>query len=194
MHLFDGLDWGTYYFFRFQANHLPALGDLMRAGPWLGSYLALALLAALTVAITPARRRWRTALVVLAATLLGVVLVEGLKLVTDRPPPPDAQATLGSAGLSSSFPSQAVFMAAFGWAILGHALAQRTSRRWPGLGAYVGAALAIVFVCVSELWLGLHFVTDVIAGLTGGLALALSAFWAGSFGTARTDSAPFANS
>jgi undecaprenyl-diphosphatase len=174
MDLFEGLDWGTYYFFRFQANRLPDLNSLMQVGDWIGSYLGVAILLAASVAITPRRRM---ALVVVITFLLGSLLVEGVKVATQRPRPPDAQNILGALELSS-FPSRAVFLAAFAWLILAMAVERRTERSGYRIAVYACAGLGIVFVCVSELWLGLHFVTDVLAGLAGGIGLALVARWA----------------
>ena len=62
--------------------------------------------------------------------------------------------------------------------MLASASARRTPRASCRMAVNVAAALGIVFVCVSELWLGLHFVTDVLAGLAGGIGLGLLARWA----------------
>jgi undecaprenyl-diphosphatase len=176
--LFEGLDWGTYYFFRFQANRAPALHDLMRVGDWLGSYLGAALILVAAVAITPHPGKWRMALVIVPAFLFAPLLVEGAKRATRRPRPPDAQNILGAIETSPSFPSRAVFLSAFAWIMLSSGLERRTPRTGYGLAIRAAAGLGIVFVCVSELWLGLHFVTDVLAGLAGGVGLGLSARWA----------------
>lgn len=178
MDMFDGLDWGTYYFFRFQANHAPALQTFMQLGSWVGSTIGVVIVLVLATAMTPLPWRRRVALVLLVSFLIGGVLVEGVKAVTQRPRPPDAQNILGGAELSSSFPNRAVFLAAFGWLMLAQALERRTMSHRLRVGIYVAAALLIIFVCVSELWLGLGFVTDVLAALAGGIALAGTARWA----------------
>jgi undecaprenyl-diphosphatase len=178
MDLFEGLDWGTYYFFRFQANSAPGWHDLMRIGDWLGSYLGAALVLAGAVVVTRRPGRWRTALVVVSAFLFGGMLVEGLKLATQRPRPPDAQNMLATTEPSPSFPSRAVFLAAFAWFMLGSAFERRAPSTSLRVAMYLAATLSIVFVCVSQLWLGLHFVTDVLAALAGGIGLALLARWA----------------
>jgi undecaprenyl-diphosphatase len=178
MDLFEGLDWGTYYFFRFQANHAPDwVNRLMGIGDLMGSYVAAAVLLTLAVAATPPRWRRRMAFAVVAGFLFGGLLIEGVKLATWRVRPPDAQNVFGTAEMSPSFPSRAVFLAAFAWMMLGFALERRIAPQ-PRVAVYVVAALGIVFVCVSELWLGLHFVTDVLAGMAGGIGLALTTRWA----------------
>lgn len=178
MDMFDGLDWGTYYFFRFQANQAPALAQFMQVGSWLGSYVGDLIILVLALAATPPLWRRRMALVVVAGFLAGEAIVEGVKAATQRPRPPDAQNILGSNDTSSSFPNRAVFLAAFGCLMAALALERRSAHsRWR-VGFYVVAALVIIFVCVSELWLGLAFVTDILAALAGGIGLALIARWA----------------
>jgi undecaprenyl-diphosphatase len=178
MDLFRGLDWGTYNTFQFMAKHSPGLQSYMEAGDWLGSYVGVAILLALTVLVFVRQKQWRAALAIVATFVLGIILVEGVKLATHRPRPPDAQNILASAEFSPSFPSRAVFLAAFAWLMLATALERWTRNKKYRIAIYVVAALGIVFVCVSVLWLGLHFLTDVLAGLAGGLGLALVARWA----------------
>jgi undecaprenyl-diphosphatase len=178
MDLFEGLDWGTYYFFRFQANHAPDwVNRLMRVGDLIGSYFGVAVLLTFAVAAAPSRWRRRTAFAALAGFLFAGLLIEGVKLATGRLRPPDAQNVFGTAEMSPSFPSRAVFLAGFAWMMLAFPLERRVAPQ-PRVAFYVVAALGIVFVCVSELWLGLHFVTDVLAGLAGGTGLAMTARWA----------------
>jgi membrane-associated phospholipid phosphatase len=180
MHLLEGLDWGTYYFFRFEANRLalraPHVQGLMEAGDWLGGYLGTAVLLALAIVVTPRPQRPRMALAVLTTFLMGALLVEGVKIATARPRPPDAENILGEA-MSSSFPSRAVFFAAFAWMMVGRALEHRVGSRAGRVVVYLAAALGVIFVCVSELWLALHFVTDVLAALAGGVGLGMVGYW-----------------
>src|SRR5262245_24209811 len=110
MDLFEGLDWGTYYFFRFHANSAPGLYELMRIGNWLGGYLAAAFILALAVVVMPRQGRWRMALVTVAAFLIGAMLVEGVKRIAPRQRPPDAENTLGTVALASGFPSRHVYL------------------------------------------------------------------------------------
>jgi undecaprenyl-diphosphatase len=172
------MDEGAYAFFHHQAKTAAFLNPLMEAGDWIGSYLGAAILLLAALALTPRPWRPRLALAVLAAFLAGAALVEGVKLAVARPRPADAEDVLGAAALSPSFPSRAVFLAAFACMILAIAL-ERGARR-PGCRFVIRltAGLVVVFVCVSQLWLSLHFVTDVLAGLAGGLGLALAARWA----------------
>jgi undecaprenyl-diphosphatase len=175
---FEGLDWGTYYFFRFQANRAPDLQGLMQFGEWLGSYLATAIVLAAAIIATPRAVRWRTAAVIVLAFFAGALLVEGVKLAVARQRPPDAQNVLESSEMSAGFPSRAAFLTAFAWLVLAAALGRWNGRKAFRVAMHLAAAAGIVFVCLSQLWLGMHFVTDVLAGLAGGIGLALLASWA----------------
>jgi undecaprenyl-diphosphatase len=177
MQLLEGLNWGTYYFFRFEANRARALQDFMLAGDWLGSYLGVALVLTLALICTPGAQRPRAFLVASAGFLFAALLVEGLKAAIDRSRPPDAEKILG-ANMSSSFPCRAVLFAAFALIMLARALEHWTPGRVQRAAVYAAAGLGVVLVCVSELWLGLHWLTDVLAGLSGGIALALVGRWA----------------
>ncbi len=164
------LDWAAYSTFQFFAKGAPELTGIMRVGDLLGSYFAVGVILVIAVMLAPRPWRWRTALALVSGFLLGAMLVEGTKVATDRPRPPDAQNTLGIEGMSPSFPSRPVFLSAFALNLLAYSLERRTHHRGLRVAIYTGATLAIIFVCLSELWLGLSFVTDVLAGLAGGTA------------------------
>jgi undecaprenyl-diphosphatase len=173
------MDEGANAFFHFEAKNAAAfMNPLMQAGEWIGGYLGATIILLAAIALTPRPARWRLALAVLTTFLLGAALVEGLKLTVARPRPPGAEDVLGSAAPSPSFPSRAVFLATFAWALLAMAWERRTQRSACRIFVALAAALVIVFVCLSQLWLSLHYVTDVLAGLAGGLGLALVARWA----------------
>jgi membrane-associated phospholipid phosphatase len=112
-----------------------------------------------------ARNRNVHVLLFLAAVLGGVALVNnGLKLLVDRERP-DVPHLVGAAG--SSFPSGHSAAAAAAW----FGLALVISRRWPRRRraiAAAGAAVVAVSVAASRALLGVHWLTDVIAGLVVG--------------------------
>jgi undecaprenyl-diphosphatase len=176
--LLDGIDWGTYYTFQFYTERMPGLHNLMIWGDWLGSYVAVAILLALSVIISPSSGRVRTTVVIAIAFAIGSGLVVGVKHATHRMRPPDAQKLLDQAELSRGFPSGTVLLGTFGSLLLAVGCERRIQRAAWRLAPYTVASVVIVFICVSQLWLGLNFVTDVLAGLAGGIALALTARWA----------------
>jgi undecaprenyl-diphosphatase len=189
MDLFNGMDWGAYNSFRYAANRLPEVNDLMRLISGLGSLAVNLVVLVSAVLIMPQSRRTRLACAVVMTFLLGAFINEGVNGLTHRSRPSDAENVLRADAMYSSFPSRGVMMAAFAWLMLALALERRFARRAIRVMIYAVAALAIVLVCVSQLWLGLHWVSDVLAGLAGGLGLALIGRWAAEpagFGTPHT--------
>jgi undecaprenyl-diphosphatase len=167
-----GLDWGTYYFFRDQrrggtVNFEP----VMLVGRELGSYLALGL-AALLIFTFLCRRGWpRAPLLFAMMAILAVALEQGLKRLVHRPRPPDAELWL--AGPSFGFPSSSALLSSFllvAFAVTWIACIPRRGRRV--LMGGIGTAL-VLFIGTSQLYLGLHFVTDLFAGWTAGVLLGL---------------------
>ena len=172
MDLFNGMDWGAYNSFRYAANRLPEVNQSMRLISGLGSLAVNLVLLVIAVLIMPQSRAalgWRVPSSV--TFLLGVLINEGVNGLAHRLRPADAENVLGADPMYSSFPSRGVLMAAFAWLMLALALERRFARRAMRVMIYAVAALAIVLVCVSQLWLGLHWVSDVLAGLAGGLGL-----------------------
>jgi undecaprenyl-diphosphatase len=101
----------------------------------------------------------------LAIIGIGVSLINNaLKWTVDRERPDIAQLT-GHGG--SSFPSGHSAAAAACWAALALVLARRRSRPIRLLTAVVAAAIAIA-VAVSRVLLGVHWLSDVVAGLIVG--------------------------
>jgi undecaprenyl-diphosphatase len=92
------------------------------------------------------------------------VLNNGLKLIVDRDRPAVAQLT-GHAG--SSFPSGHSAAAAACWSAIAFILARR-ARRSVRASMSVGAVVITVGVATSRVLLGVHWVTDVVAGVLVG--------------------------
>lgn len=101
----------------------------------------------------------------LLATLGGVALVNnGLKLLVDRERP-DVPHLVGTAG--SSFPSGHSAAAAAAWFALALVISRRWSRRARAVAAAAAAVLAMS-VAASRALLGVHWLTDVVAGVVVG--------------------------
>jgi membrane-associated phospholipid phosphatase len=138
---------------------LTALGGLKLMGP-------LALAVAAWLAIRGERRRavW---LVVTVTT--GRLVVEGVKLLAQRPRPPVADQL--DRVTSWSFPSSH----SAGTMLTCMALALLAGRRWPAVGAALLAAVAIGW---SRIALGVHWPSDVVAGWGFGLLwVGIAARW-----------------
>jgi undecaprenyl-diphosphatase len=140
----------------------------------LGSFV---LLIPLTIALLMLRR-WKRpaddlALAVIAAG--SVILPTVVKLVVARPRP-----TVGALShlVSLSFPSEHTTQAAAIYLAIAVLLSNDLGPRWRGLiiGAAVGIALLVAW---SRVYLGVHYPTDVAAGLLLGWSWALLLFqWA----------------
>jgi undecaprenyl-diphosphatase len=170
----EGLDWTTATFFHLVPHNLPRLAGLMRALRLLGDYPALGLVLLAAVAWLAARRRLRTAAYLAALVVGSAVLAELLKLAVPRERPPDWD---HGGGTPLSFPSAGAFVSAVTYGAVALLLAA-SWRRWPARAAVVLVAAALVLaVGASQLFLGAHFLSDVLAGWAGGLALLLAA-WA----------------
>ncbi|HMA24958.1 MAG TPA: phosphatase PAP2 family protein, partial [Gemmatimonadaceae bacterium] len=112
-----------------------------------------------------------SAILLIAATLGGMVLDGLLKIGFNRPRPQIFQ--WGTQVVSSSFPSGHAMASTIVYgtvAYLAARLQQNAASRFLTMGL---AALIIVLICSSRLYLGVHYPSDVLAGVIIGLA------WAG---------------
>jgi undecaprenyl-diphosphatase len=116
-------------------------------------------------------RHFRSLVVVVVATVSGTVLNFVLKAFFARPRP-TVVPHLTEAG-AASFPSGHAMLSAIVYLTLGALLAQLTERRW--VKAYVlGVAVMLTFlVGLSRVFLGVHYLTDVLGGWMAGLAWAV---------------------
>jgi undecaprenyl-diphosphatase len=116
-------------------------------------------------------RHFRSLLLVLGSTVGGAVLNSTLKALFARPRPVVVPHL--AEAYAPSFPSGHAMLSAIVYLTLGALLAQLTERRW--LKAYVlGVAVLLSFlVGLSRVFLGVHYLTDVLGGWMAGLAWAL---------------------
>jgi len=113
------------------------------------------------------RRRNVHVLLFLVAVLGGVVIVNNaLKLLVDRERP-DVDHLVGAAG--SSFPSGHSSAAAAAWCAVALVVSRSWPRRWRAVAA-AAAALVACAVAASRALLGVHWLTDIVAGLIVGWA------------------------
>ncbi|HZC98999.1 MAG TPA: phosphatase PAP2 family protein [Actinomycetes bacterium] len=152
-------DWG--------ARHAsPVSTHLLGALTWLGSTVVIVALALASGMYDWYRRRRWTVLGFMLMVVWGQNLIaNGVKLLVERPRPPVPHLA-GSSGWS--FPSGHSASAAATYAAL--ALLLGRGRPWP-VKAWLGTAAAGVTMAVaaSRVLLGVHWVTDVAAGVALGL-------------------------
>ena len=162
----------------FAAHRTPLGTQIMRDITSLGGQTILTLIVIFTIGLLLAVRRRRTALFVLFAVVGGSLLADGLKLFIGRHRPtvtdPVLRAFLPD---SSSFPSGHSMLSAVVYLTLALLLAGRVRGR--RTDAYlIGWSLLLVFLIgASRLYLGVHYLTDVMAGWVFGLVWAITCRW-----------------
>ena len=167
MDAIESLDWGAYAHFSNEASRYPAVAEFMQNAYYLSSYVAVSLLLLIAVTLFLVQKKRRSALVVLVSFLAAVVLIEAIRWLVPRRRPEDAQLFLGPEAMRGSYPSAGVFLFTLVLIFIAFALWSVLPRVW-GRGAYVLiAALLVGWVCISQFFLAIHFVTDVIGGLAG---------------------------
>jgi undecaprenyl-diphosphatase len=150
------------------------LTELVSAVSHLASTDVVMPLTGLAVAALLALRHWRGA-IALALSVLGTQAVVALtKAIVTRPRPDAELAVVDPSGYS--FPSAHSASAVALYITLALIAAGLWRRRFRTV-AYIAAALVVLLVGLSRVYLGAHYSTDVLAGwLTGGALVA--AAWA----------------
>jgi undecaprenyl-diphosphatase len=111
-----------------------------------------------------------SALLLLASTVGGIVLDGVLKLGFNRPRPTIVVHAVQT--VSSSFPSGHAMSSAIVYSTVAYLAARLHKRWWARLSVMVTALVLIVLICFSRLYLGVHYPSDVLAGVLVGLAWA----------------------
>ena len=168
--LFPGDEWALVQLAQYRGGWLDdaavAVSGIGKAGIGLG--VALPWIPLAVVAVTLAARSWGDAAFLVLATLAPVFNL-GLKALVARPRPDEELSMVLEAGYG--FPSgHAVFAAAFLGALMWLAgrwrpLDGRAALRWSVIGVL---ALTVLAVGASRVYLGVHWPSDVIAGLLFG--------------------------
>lgn len=137
----------------------------------LGSASVLTLVVLAVCGFLAMVRHWRSMLLVLGSTVSGAVLNGALKVFFARPRPTVVPHLVEE--YAPSFPSGHAMLSAIVYLTLGALLAQLTPSRW--LKAYVLAVCLVLtfLVGLTRVYLGVHYLTDVLGGWMAGLAWAL---------------------
>ncbi|WP_167145984.1 phosphatase PAP2 family protein [Actinomyces sp. ZJ308] len=158
----------------------PTLTAIMQVFTSLGSTTGLTILTAICAALLFLRGHQVRALV-LPLTMVGSsLLTVGLKEIFGRARP-STDTLLGSPALTTSFPSGHSFnTAVFAGLLAGMVLLSTATTLYRAL-AIMAAAGATLLVGASRVYLGYHWITDVLAGWSLGLAwlclVALALLW-----------------
>ena len=134
----------------------------------------VALGAALAVGIWLSGRR-RPALALAAGLALMVLLQYGVKELVDRPRPPPDLVELRSGFTSPSFPSGHTMSPTYLYGFLAAAALAAPFRAVARVGAAAAVAVFLALSGLANVWLGVHWFTDVIGGYLWALAVLVPA-------------------
>lgn len=131
-----------------------------------GGFVGTLLLAGIVVVGLLGRRHWWRALELIVATGGGTLVVLGLKALFARDRPGGGFVEEAS----YSYPSGHAFMAVVFYGYLTYLVWTRTERPLWRVLSLVGALVMIALLGTSRLYLGVHWLTDVLGGYAAGLA------------------------
>ena len=162
------------------SHRSPWLDALALAGAVLGSSAAVwGALAAGSVVLARSRHWWSVAL--LWVSLGGArLLVGALKGAFDRPRPGPHGGTIEALGLSfayprsPSFPSGHALTSVVVYGTLAYLVARIETGRTARRATLAGALALVLVICLSRVYLRVHYPSDVAAGILAGLAWATS--------------------
>lgn len=162
----------------FDEHRLPWLNVVLIDVTALGGQTVLTLVTVFAVGLLLALRRYRTAVFVLAAIVSGTLLATLIKDWVERPRPNlELVPPFFRHPTSPSFPSGHSMLSAVIYLTLALVavapIAGRRVRAWV-LGFTL---LLVLLIGFSRMYLGVHYLTDVVAGWTLGLAWALAWRW-----------------
>lgn len=134
-------------------------------------WVVLAFAAALGVAARLRRGSWRGLVALAVSAGGGILLVNLAKHAVGRPRPPASLALVHATGFS--FPSGHTVQATVVWGMAAVVLATTASTWTRKVVAWTGVVLVVLGVGASRVYLGAHWLTDVVAGwILGGLWVA----------------------
>jgi undecaprenyl-diphosphatase len=153
---------------------------------WLGAPVLLIIDGAVAIYLA-VRRRWRWFTLWTVAIVGGGVLDEILKLAVRRARPSVASEFISSG--SWSFPSGHAMNSLVGYAMLAYLLREYVPAPRARFAIAAGAAILILAIGFSRLYLGVHYLSDVTAGYLAGSAWVVACIAAGEYAFGRTRSA-----
>lgn len=153
------------------AHHTPTLDTIMLEITALGTGGVVIMIVAVAALFLVLTQHKYSAILLLASTLGGIALNGVLKLGFNRPRPSIFLPEVHT--VSSSFPSGHAMSAAIVYSTVAYLAARLHKRRWARMLVMGSAFVVIALISLSRLYLGVHYPSDVVAGVSIGLA------WAG---------------
>ena len=149
-------------------HHSPTLTNLMTEITPLGTGIVVLTVIGVTTAFLWHTEHKHSARMLLAATAGNILLHNGLKLLFDRERP--AVFEWGTHAASSSFPSGHAMSATVVYGTVAYLLARLQKHTWARAITLLVAVLMIALICLTRLYLGVHYPSDVLGGIVVGLA------------------------
>lgn len=145
-----------------QGAQAPWLTSVMKTFTTIGSTTTVALLALVTLALLLWKKHRAQALLFVVALAGTGILNQVLKFIFKRERP-DFDRLIDIGGYS--FPSGHTMMAFSLYTILAYIIWRNLRNVWSRMGITILAIFMIVMIAVSRIYLGVHFPSDVVAGM-----------------------------
>jgi len=152
------------------AHHSSTLDAVMIEVTALGTGTVVLMIVTVSGLFLVLTRHKYSAILLLVSTFGGLVLNTVLKLGFDRPRP--SIFVPGVHTVSSSFPSGHAMSAAIVYSTVAYLAARLHRRRWARWLVMTAALVVITLISISRMYLGVHYPSDVIAGVAIGFAWA----------------------
>ncbi|HEX9483831.1 MAG TPA: phosphatase PAP2 family protein, partial [Gemmatimonadaceae bacterium] len=152
------------------AHQTPQLTALMVEMTYLGTGTVVVMIVGVTALFLWHTEHKYSARLLLASTIGNIVLNGALKFVYHRSRP--SLFAWQTTALSSSFPSGHAMSATVVYGTVAYLLMRLQKHHWARMLTLAGAVLLVLLICLTRLYLGVHYPSDVIGGMIVGLAWA----------------------
>jgi undecaprenyl-diphosphatase len=151
-------------------HHTPLLTSAAVELTYLGTGVVVLMVVGVSALFLWHTEHKHSARLLLAAVAGNILLNGALKLVFNRPRPSvfDWQ----TIAVSSSFPSGHAMSATVCYGTVAYLVARLQKHHWARALTLTAAVILILLICVTRLYLGVHYPSDVLAGIIVGLAWA----------------------
>src|SRR5512133_16123 len=150
------------------AHHTPTLTTIMTEVTPLGTGVVVLTVVGITTAFLWHTEHKHSARMLLAATAGNILLNNFLKLFFDRQRPSIFE--WGTHAASSSFPSGHAMSATVVYGTVAYLLARLQKHGWVRAITLTFAVILVALICLTRLYLGVHYPSDLIGGIIVGLA------------------------
>ena len=152
------------------AHQSPTLTKLMVEMTYLGTGTVVFTMVGVVALFLWHTEHKHSARLLLAATVGNILLNWTLKVVYHRTRPSVFE--WETTAVSSSFPSGHAMSATVVYGTVAYLVMRLQKHRWSRVLTFLAATFLIFFICLTRLYLGVHYPSDVIGGIIVGLAWA----------------------